>query len=98
VGMLVERRRGIDVELRLEAAQRLDDQVRNQLLLAMQKPDATRVAGFKAWLALCYCVRRRSANLRKEQFILAARAGKGGLIDWAPVPNGVLCVVPAGRR
>ncbi len=32
--------------------------LRNQLLIAMQKPDATRVAGFKAWLALGYCVRR----------------------------------------
>src|SRR3954468_14859560 len=30
--------------------------LRNQLLLAMQKPDATRVAGFKAWLALGYWV------------------------------------------
>jgi antirestriction protein ArdC len=30
----------------------------NQLLIALQDPDATRVAGFRAWLALGYCVRR----------------------------------------
>jgi hypothetical protein len=38
--------------------------LRNQLLLALQKPDATRVAGFKAWLALGYCVRRGEKALR----------------------------------
>lgn len=38
--------------------------LRNQLLIAMQKPDATRVAGFKAWLALGYCVRRGEKALR----------------------------------
>src|SRR3954447_7116181 len=38
--------------------------LRNQLLLAMQKPDATSVAGFKAWLALGYCVRRGEKALR----------------------------------
>jgi hypothetical protein len=30
----------------------------NQLLIALAMPDATRVAGFKAWLKLGYCVRR----------------------------------------
>jgi antirestriction protein ArdC len=30
----------------------------NQLLIALQKPDATRVAGFRAWLNLGYAVRR----------------------------------------
>lgn len=30
----------------------------NQLLVAIAMPDATRVAGFKAWLKLGYCVRR----------------------------------------
>jgi hypothetical protein len=30
----------------------------NQLLIAMQKPDATHVAGFRAWLRLGYCVRK----------------------------------------
>jgi antirestriction protein ArdC len=38
--------------------------LRNQLLIAMQKPDATRVAGFRAWLALGYCVRRGETALR----------------------------------
>ena len=31
--------------------------LRNQLLIAMQAPDATRVAGFRAWLQLGYAVR-----------------------------------------
>ena len=30
----------------------------------MQRPDATRVAGFNAWLALGYCVRRGETGLR----------------------------------
>jgi hypothetical protein len=30
----------------------------NQLLIALAMPDATRVAGFEAWLKLGYCVRR----------------------------------------
>jgi hypothetical protein len=30
----------------------------NQLLIATAMPDATRVAGFKAWRKLGYCVRR----------------------------------------
>jgi hypothetical protein len=30
----------------------------NQLLIAIAMPDATRVAGFKSWLKLGYCVRR----------------------------------------
>src|SRR3954464_2257067 len=38
--------------------------LRNQLLIAMQQPDATRVAGFKAWLALGCCVRRGETGLR----------------------------------
>ena len=32
--------------------------VGNQILIAAQDPQATRVAGFRAWLALGYCVRR----------------------------------------
>jgi antirestriction protein ArdC len=36
----------------------------NQLLIAMQKPDATRVAGFRLWLKLGYCVRRGERALR----------------------------------
>jgi antirestriction protein ArdC len=36
----------------------------NQLLIAMQRPDATRVAGFRAWLKLGYCVRRGERAIR----------------------------------
>jgi hypothetical protein len=39
-------------------AQRLQITLRNQLLIAFQDPDANRVAGFRAWLALGYCVRK----------------------------------------
>lgn len=42
----------------------------NQLLIAHQCPDATRVAGFRAWLNLGYCVRK----------------GEKALRIWAPVP------------
>ncbi|MBA3807288.1 MAG: hypothetical protein H0X28_02660 [Solirubrobacterales bacterium] len=36
----------------------------NQLLIAHQCPDATRVAGFRAWLNLGYCVRRGQHAIR----------------------------------
>ena len=36
----------------------------NQLLIALQNPEATRVAGFRAWLKLGYCVRRGETALR----------------------------------
>jgi hypothetical protein len=36
----------------------------NQLLIAMQCPQATRVAGFRAWLKLGYCVQRGQHALR----------------------------------
>jgi antirestriction protein ArdC len=36
----------------------------NQLLIAMQRPTATRVAGFKAWLKLGYCVSRGETAIR----------------------------------
>src|SRR3954452_7141455 len=42
----------------------------NQLLIALQMPDATRVAGFRAWLRLGYCVRR----------------GEHALRIWVPIP------------
>jgi hypothetical protein len=42
----------------------------NQLLIALQCPHATRVAGFKAWLKLGYCVQR----------------GENALRIWMPVP------------
>jgi antirestriction protein ArdC len=42
----------------------------NQLLIALQRPDATHVASFRAWLRLGYCVRK----------------GEKALRIWAPVP------------
>jgi hypothetical protein len=36
----------------------------NQLLVAMSCPEATFVAGFKAWLALGYCVRKGEKAIR----------------------------------
>ena len=42
----------------------------NQLLIASQHPTATRVAGFRAWLALGYCVRK----------------GERAIRIWAPCP------------
>jgi len=36
----------------------------NQLLVALSCPDATFVAGFKAWLALGYCVRKGETAIR----------------------------------
>ena len=39
--------------------------MRNQLLIALQDPRATHVAGFRAWLGLGYCVRRgESSHIR----------------------------------
>lgn len=42
----------------------------NQLLIAMQNPDATRVAGFRSWLKLGYAVRR----------------GERSIKIWVPIP------------
>jgi len=39
----------------------------NQLLVAMQLPSATRVAGFRAWLKLGYCVRRGETAIGVKQ-------------------------------
>ncbi len=36
----------------------------NQLLIALSCPDATFVAGFKAWLKLGFCVRRGESAIR----------------------------------
>src|SRR5665647_980628 len=36
----------------------------NQLLIAMQRPDATHVAGFRAFLALNRCVRKGERAIR----------------------------------
>ena len=39
--------------------------MRNQLLIALQDPRATHVAGFRAWLGLGYCVKRgESSHIR----------------------------------
>lgn len=43
---------------------------RNVLLILVQHPTATRVAGFQAWLKLGYCVRK----------------GEGAIRVWAPCP------------
>jgi antirestriction protein ArdC len=42
----------------------------NQLLIAHQCPEATRVAGFRSWLKLGYCVRKGETSIR----------------IWAPMP------------
>jgi hypothetical protein len=62
--------------------------VRNQLLVCLQDPSATHVAGFRAWLALGYCVRRaersrirvwaKRALLRQTQGPLPAVSVVGG--------------------
>ena len=36
----------------------------NQLLIALQRPDATRVAGFRAWLRLNRCVRKGEKGIQ----------------------------------
>jgi len=36
----------------------------NQLVIAMSSPEATFVAGFKAWLKLGYCVRKGERAIR----------------------------------
>ena len=38
--------------------------VNNQLLVALSRPDATFVAGFRAWLKLGYCVRKGEKAIR----------------------------------
>lgn len=38
--------------------------VNNQLLIALQNPQATRVAGFQAWIKLGYCVRKGERAIR----------------------------------
>jgi antirestriction protein ArdC len=36
----------------------------NQILIAFQRPDATRIAGFRSWLSLGYAVRRGERGIR----------------------------------
>jgi hypothetical protein len=45
----------------------------NQLLVALSCPDATFVAGFKAWLALGYCVRKSESAIRIIAPVASAR-------------------------
>jgi antirestriction protein ArdC len=54
----------------------------NQLLIAMQHPTATRVAGFRRWLELGYCV----------------RAGEHGIRIWAPCPPSKKAIAEALAR
>ncbi|MBV9167553.1 MAG: hypothetical protein JO342_15560 [Solirubrobacterales bacterium] len=51
--------------------------LQNQLLVAMQRPTATRVAGFRRWLELGYQVRRRPE---------AVPDGAWAIRIWAPCP------------
>jgi antirestriction protein ArdC len=49
----------------------------NQLLIAMARPTATRVAGFRAWLKLGYSVRKRPAGVPEGQWAIRI---------WTPCP------------
>jgi len=49
----------------------------NQLLIAMARPTATRVAGFRAWLELGYAVRKRPDEVPEGQWAIRI---------WAPCP------------
>jgi hypothetical protein len=49
----------------------------NQLLISMQHPTATRVAGFRAWLKLGYVVTKRPAEVPE---------GEWAIRIWAPCP------------
>jgi hypothetical protein len=49
----------------------------NQLLIAMARPSATRVAGFRAWLKLGYAVQKRPGDVAD---------GRWAIRIWAPCP------------
>lgn len=51
----------------------------NQLLVALQCPEATRVAGFRAWLRLGYCVRKGETSLK---IFAPAPPSKKQIEDW----------------
>lgn len=53
--------------------------LRNQLLIAMQCPQATRVAGFRAWLNLGYAVRKGEQSLR---IWMPMPPSKRALAEW----------------
>jgi hypothetical protein len=65
-----------------EPAPPLPPLLANQLLIALQKPDATRVAGFRAWLRLGYAVRR----------------GERSIKIWVPIPPSKQKLGVAGQR
>ncbi|MCW2953211.1 MAG: hypothetical protein JWQ48_2381 [Conexibacter sp.] len=52
----------------------------NQLLIAMQRPHATRVAGFRAWLSLGYFVRKGETSIR---IWVPMKPTKKALAEWA---------------
>jgi hypothetical protein len=51
----------------------------NQLLIAMQCPEATHVAGFRRWLQLGYAVRKGETALRIWMPIPPEQDGHGGV-------------------
>ena len=53
--------------------------LRNQLLIAMQCPEATRVAGFRAWLNLGYAVRKGEQAIR---IWMPMPPSKRALAEW----------------
>jgi hypothetical protein len=61
--------------------------VRNQLLVAFQDPHATRVAGFRAWLALGLRIYERKSRYPTAQTVTrqAARIGTPKRANCAPV-------------
>ena len=60
----------------------------NQLLIALQRPDATYVAGFRAFLDLNRCVRRGDPHPRPDDGQGARRGGRGDRRGAHAVPRG----------
>lgn len=62
----------------------------NQILIALQAPAATRVAGFRAWLGIGYCVRKGERAIRiwcpcpPSKRELAEWARRGGALSEKP--------------
>jgi hypothetical protein len=59
----------------------------NQLLIAMQRPDATYVAGFRAFLALNRCVRKGERSIRILAPMQLRERATDGLQAPRPVPG-----------
>lgn len=67
--------------------------LRNQLLACLQDPDATHVAGFRAWLKLGYCVRRgETSHVRiwAKRALLRQTQGRLPGVSVVGVPGSVL--------